>query len=237
MIQLGRRVILHRLVAVSTTVFLVLTPTAPAWAWGRQCHRILAKFAQTRLKPPALAKIRDLLEEGEDIAAASNWPDEHSTPRDAPWHYVNIPLESSGYDPMFCDPSRGCVVAKIKEFVKVLKDPNADRLDKRRALRFVIHLVGDIHQPLHSADNKDRGGTQLQVRYFDEGTNLHAVWDFQILMFDPQSHPDGRGETVDENAWVTRLVKFTSAARRDKWSENKAVEDWANESLRLAKQA
>ena len=86
-------------------------------------------------------------------------------------------------------------------------------------------------------DNKDRGGTMLQVRYFDEGTNLHAIWDFQILMFDPQSHPDGHGKTVDESAWVTRLVKFTTPARRVKWSENKGVEEWVNESLRLAKQA
>ena len=150
MVYPGRSGFLHHLVVASTAIFLVFTPTAPAWAWGRQCHRIVAKFAQTRLNHAAMAKIRDLLEEGEDIASASNWPDEHSTPHDAPWHYVNIPLDRPGYDPMFCDPSRGCVVAKIKEFVKVLKDPNADRLDKRRALRYVIHLVGDIHQPFHA---------------------------------------------------------------------------------------
>jgi hypothetical protein len=222
---------MRHVVLVWTAFFLVLAQAAPAWAWGRHGHRVVAKFAQTRLKPAALAKIQELLEPNEDIADASNWPDEHSTPQDAPWHYVNVPLESTRYDAMFCDPAKGCIVEKIKEFVNVLKDPRAKNPDKRRALRFVIHFVGDIHQPLHVAGNNDRGGTQLQVRYSGHGTNLHAMWDYEIL----QSGKDGN--EFDERACVTRLSKFTAPAELDKWAERRNVEDWATESLELAKQA
>ncbi|MGO9919737.1 MAG: S1/P1 nuclease [Isosphaeraceae bacterium] len=220
-----------------TIVCLLLAPNAPAWAWGRHGHRIVAKLAATRLKPAVLAKMRDMLDKDEDLASASNWADEHRTPQDTPWHYVNVPLESQSYDAKFCDPSKGCVVEKLKEFMNVLKDPNANHLAKRQALRFVIHLVADIHQPFHVASNNDRGGNLLQVRYFGEGTNLHAVWDFQILEFDARSDTDQRGPTVDEDAWVTRLAKLTTPARLDKWSENKRVENWADESLQLAKEA
>ena len=237
MFQRARTQSLRRFVLTSTALVLVLVQAAPVRGWGRQGHRIVARFAQTRLQPAALAKVRELLEKDEDIADASTWADEYSTRHNAPWHYVNVPLDAPRYDARFCDPDQSCVVVKIKEFVNVLKDPTANDLDKRRALRFVIHLVADLHQPFHVADNRDRGGNLLQVRYFDQGTNMHAVWDYQILRFDPQNAESGRGRKVDERMWVNRLTGFTTPARLAQWSENKAIEDWANESLQLAKRA
>jgi hypothetical protein len=226
------------LLASGLAALFLLGQTSPAWAWGRNGHRIVAKFAQTRLNSAARAAILDILEDGEDIADASTWPDEHKSPHDAPWHYVNVPIDQNAYDDQFCDSQKGCVVEKIKEFRKVLKDPSAGDMDKRRALRFLVHLVGDIHQPLHVGDHNDRGANQVHVRYFQRGTNLHNVWDDQILFFDPSKDQDDLGDpTVDEGAWVTRLVKFTDDTKAAAWSGTTKPEDWATESLRFAKKA
>ena len=120
--------------SIKTTIvaLLVLGHTIPAWGWGHNGHRIIAKFAGTRLSTKARVAIHDLLEDGEDIADASTWPDEHKTPTDAPWHFVNVPLDQAAYKDEFCDASKGCVVKKIDEFRQVLKDPRADQLDKRK---------------------------------------------------------------------------------------------------------
>ena len=121
---------------------------------------------------------------------------------------MNLPLESERYDARFCDSVKGCVVVKIKDFVNILKNPNANGLDKRQSLRFVIHLVADIHQPFHVADNGDRGGTRLQIRYLGLGTNLHAAWDFGILQSDARK----AGGELDEDLWVTRLSSLPHLA-------------------------
>ncbi len=221
----------------ATVVFLILAQTIPAWGWGHDGHRIIAKFAGTRLSTKARVAIHDLLEDGEDIADASTYPDEHKTPTDAPWHFVNVPIDKDAYTDEFCDDQKGCVVKKIEEFRQVLKDPMASDLNKRTALRFVIHLVGDVHQPLHVADNNDRGGNNVHVTQFRRGTNLHAVWDEGLLMHDPDNDRDDLGRKVDEGAWVTRLDKFTTDALAKQWLAVTKPSDWATESLVQAKVA
>jgi hypothetical protein len=214
---------------------------APAEAWGTHGHRIVAKLAMTRLTPQAKAAIRALLEEGEDLTDASTYPDEHKREirGSAPWHYVNVPIDQDRYDPRFCDPRKGCVVDKIKQFRAVLQDPNADEQQKRMALRFVAHLIGDLHQPLHvGAFDGDQGGNLLQVSYFRRASNLHKIWDIEIIAHAPISNPAGlrRGDFVDEEAWVRALSRL-AAANADQWRQAKTEEEWASESLLLAKQA
>ena len=216
---------------------LILGQPDPVWAWGHNGHRIVAKFASTRLNSKARAAILDLLEDGEDIADASTWPDEHKTRSDAPWHFVNVPLTENAFKDEFCDSDKGCVVGKIEDFRKILVDPNAEEMDKRRALRFVIHLVGDIHQPLHVADNNDRGGNSLHVQFFRKATNLHAVWDEGLLMHDPANDREDFGQKVDEGAWVTRLHKFTTPEKERTWLTVTKPAEWATESLQKAKVA
>jgi hypothetical protein len=237
MLHRPRRVYVSGSITATTVAFLVLAQTIPAWGWGHNGHRIVAKFAGTRLSTKARVALHDLLEDGEDIADASTWPDEHKTPSDAPWHFVNVPLEQDAYKDEFCDPTKSCVVKKIDEFRLVLKDPMADELDKRRALRFLIHLVGDIHQPLHVADNSDRGGNSLHVILFRRGTNLHAVWDEGLLMFNPDNDRDDLGRRIDEGSWVKRLDKFTTDEMAKKWLAVTKPSDWATESLVKAKVA
>ena len=162
---------------------LVLIPRGAALAWGRLGHRASAKLADSRLSPRACAIIRELLEPGESLADASTWADEHSReiPGSTAWHYVNVPIWASRYDARDCR-RQGCVISKIAEFRAILLDRKAPRTRRRTALRYLVHLVQDVHQPMHVADRNDRGGNTLQLRYGRyDNTNLHQVWDSGLL--------------------------------------------------------
>jgi hypothetical protein len=190
-------------------------------------HRAAAKMADLRLTPAARAAVRDLLEPGETLADASTWADEHrqELPDTAPWHYVNVPITVAHYDARFC-PAQGCVVSKITDFRAVLGDPKATKDQKRQALRFLVHFVEDLHQPVHVGDRMDRGGNDLQVQFFDEGSNLHRVWDFDVI----------EHECSDEDHWAAELTALASPARAAAWCRGTPA-DWADESLACAKRA
>ena len=159
----------------------VLKFATPAWAWGRLGHRVISRLAEKQLTPKAKAAIAELLEPGESLADASLWADENRgrLPKTAPWHYVDVPLDEPRYDAKFSGDvsTKGCVVDKINEFKLTLKDTSKSVEDRRFALRFLIHCIEDMHQPCHVGDNHDKGGNQTQVRFFDRGTNMHALWD------------------------------------------------------------
>jgi hypothetical protein len=145
---------------------LLFIPARAALAWGRLAHRASAKLADARLSPRTRAMIRDLLEPGESLADASTWADEHSREISGSmfWHFVNLPIWASHYDARDCRRG-GCVVSKIADFKATLLDRNAPVARRRTALRFLVHLVQDVHQPMHVADRNDRGGNAVQLRY------------------------------------------------------------------------
>jgi hypothetical protein len=202
----------------------------PAWAWGRLGHRVISRLAEQKLNPKAKLAIAALLEPGESLADASTWPDEHrrELPGTAPWHYVDVPLDEPRYHSLFSGdlPERGYVVDKIHDFKVILKDPGRSVEDRRFAFRFLIHCIEDLHMPLHVGDNNDKGGNQTQVRFFDQGTNMHRLWDSQII------------ERVSdkEDFWLTDLAALDTAGNRASWIGG-TVEDWATESLLAARQA
>jgi nuclease S1 len=210
------------------TVCSVLGLARPALAWGRTAHRASARLAESRLSPQARAIIRDLLESGESLADASTWADENSReiPGSAGWHFVNVPVSAEHYDPRDCRRS-GCVVSKIAEFRGVLMDRNAPRSRRRTALRFYIHLVQDLHQPMHVADRNDRGGNNLQLRYGRyDNTNLHQVWDSGLL------YQGFRNETE----LFHRLQDLAHQPDAGDWLKG-STEDWADESLEIGRRA
>lgn len=218
----------RRLAASTFAVALALTaPAGPALGWGRVGHRASARLAESLLTPAARAAVRDLLEPGESLADASLWPDEHrrERPETAPWHYVNTPITEPRYDPKFCAPE-GCVVSKIPDFLATLKDGSAPAEKRREALRFLVHCVQDMHQPVHVGDRHDRGGNDLQVRFFDEGSNLHRVWDSGLI--ERRDADEGRTHDRLKATFTPEFVRASSAG---------TVEDWANESLALARDA
>jgi hypothetical protein len=218
-----------RLAAILAAL-VVAAPIAasrPAFAWGRNAHRAATRLAESRLTPEARALVRELLEEGESLADASTWADEHGRdiPGSASWHYVNVPITAERYEAQHCRDA--CVVSRLAEFRGILADPTAPKARRRMALRYVVHLVEDLHQPLHVGDRRDRGGNAVQLTYFrDESTNLHQVWDSGIL----RNGYRGERELAD--------ALFTLARRPEAqdWLKGSA-EDWADESLAAAKQA
>lgn len=198
-----------------------------ARGWGRVGHRASARLAEGLLTPATKAAIRGLLDPGESLADASTWPDEHrrDLPESARWHYVNVPITEPRYDRKFCGQG-GCVVSKVADFRAVLGNPAASRDERRKALRFVVHLVQDLHQPVHVGDRKDRGGNDLQVQFFGKGSNLHRVWDSGLI---EHAYPD------EGRAFAKLSGEFTPDFRRDVPAG--PVESWADESLALARDA
>jgi hypothetical protein len=157
-----------------------------ALAWGQEGHRVVALIAERHLTPVAQAEVTRLLaiEGASGMAAVASWADDfRSTHREtAPWHFVDIPLAAAGYDRARDCPDNQCVVAKTNEFAAVLADRSARDRKRALALKFLIHLVADLHQPLHAADRHDRGGNEVQVLYRGYWTNLHHLWDVELVL-------------------------------------------------------
>jgi len=203
---------------------------AAAFAWGAEGHHIIARIAASELTPKAQAAVADLL--GGDAAAGmigvSTWADEirPSRPETAPWHYVDIESTSPGYDAARDCPDSACVVAQIERDAKIIGDPAISKPIRAEALRFLIHFVGDLHQPLHSADNHDRGGNSVRVVLQGRRTNLHAVWDTAVV--------EALGSSEGELA--SGLERQITPTDRTSWSRG-TVPDWANETFAVAKAA
>jgi nuclease S1 len=160
--------------ALALLAAFLLAPSA--WPWSRLGHRVTASFAEKRLALAAKAAVRDLLGPAVSLADISTWADEQKEiPRTASWHYMNVPITESRYDPKFCQRG-GCVVSNIEDFRRILQDTTSSKIEKQQALKFLIHLIADLHQPLHVGDTGSQGGNNIQVRFFDRGSNLHQ-WD------------------------------------------------------------
>jgi len=214
----------HR-IRVGLAIIFLLAPGI-VWPWGRTGHRVSGMMAESRLTPAALTAVRSLLEPGESLADASTWADEQrEVPESGRWHYVNVPVSEPRYDPRLCSPG-GCVVRKVEDFERVLSDPRASRAEKQQALRFLIHFIQDLHRPLHVGDTGSRGDNLVQVRFFDIGSNLHRVWDTQIIDW----------HSTDEGTWLGELNALATPQMAAAWSKG-SVEDWATESLAEARLA
>jgi hypothetical protein len=214
--------------AICVSILMVSAVPGPAFAWGPQAHRVIARVAEERLTPAARAAVRDLLHEGDTLADIANWADNEghdAVPGSAPWHYVNVPITASRYSARYCARG-GCVVDQIKHFRAVLADRSASKRDRARALLFLVHFVGDIHQPLHVGDNNDRGGNLTQIQFLGRGTNLHRVWDSDLI-----HHVGG-----NDGAWIRRVERAITPEAITEWS-SETVENWADESLRVAQRA
>jgi len=158
------------------------TLSTQAGAWGSQGHQVVAAMAWELLQPATRAEVNRLLalEPGETLESISTWADEHRNPATGPWHYVNFPRGNCQYDAQRDCPDGHCVVAAI-ERERAIWASNANDQARLKALKYLVHLVGDIHQPLHAGYRDDRGGNQFQLRAFMRGSNLHAVWDSGLL--------------------------------------------------------
>jgi len=199
------------------------SPARPVF-WYDLGHRIVADIAETRLTPQAARAVRHILG-GQRLSDASVWADNIKQYRhDAdPLHYVNIPLAASSYDAARDCPTGKCIIAAIAADQTVLANNAASILDRAEALRFLIHFMGDLHQPLHVADNHDRGGNQRVVWLEGDSTNLHRVWDGELLEHSGLTEPGYLGQ-------LERMMRTMDLPAL----EHGTVVDWAMEGHRTA---
>jgi hypothetical protein len=213
------------------TVLALLGLCTPAASFSGPAHRIIADLAEAGLSPAVRGEIRALLAEvpARSLAEVSTWADEVRAGDDprfdgtGPWHYINFPRDGDcAYVPERDCPGDACIVEALKRQAAILGDRAQDRRDRREALKWVVHLVGDIHQPLHAGFGDDRGGNLFQVNYIGRGTNLHAVWD--RLVFEVAG--------LDEHRYRDELAARPLPPGRLDWHPGAAAA-WAEESCRL----
>lgn len=155
--------------------------SADAARWGPSGHRIVARTAALQLSSRATREVRRLLQ-GSSLAAVSTWADDVRTERPAtgPRHYVNIPVWDGTWRPTLC-PRDECVIGTLVTQQKILADRSRPRAERAEALKWVVHLVGDLHMPLHVGDRGDRGGNDLRLEFGGRQTNLHSLWDSGMI--------------------------------------------------------
>lgn len=194
----------HLLKAVFT--LLLVLQCSPLHAWDATGHVIVAMLAEERLTPQARADVTTLLQ-GQSIADVSSWPDQVRNQQTAPWHYVNIEIEETQYEADRHCPDRQCVVGQIERFRGTLANPHTPFDKRQKALKYLVHFVGDLHQPLHAGQNHDRGGNDVKVEFLGQTVNpftkkpwnLHQVWDNGLL---DQYAADAKQAVVQLNDWL-----------------------------------
>lgn len=159
-----------------------LLTTVRAFGWGAQGHEVVALVAWQRLTPQTRQEVTRLLalEPGQTMESIATWADEHRSPATGVWHYVNFPRNSCEYEAERDCPGGRCVVAAIAHQATVLASHASDA-ERLKALKYLVHLVGDVHQPLHAGYQDDRGGNRFQLQAWMQARNLHAVWDSGLL--------------------------------------------------------
>ena len=183
-----------RTLAVGGLMFAIAAPQS--YAWGREGHRLTALVAEQYLTPETKAAVAKLLH-GQSLADIASWADEVRTslPATAPWHYADIPKDADKFDrardcpPNAVDPKspwHDCVTDRINYFEGRLADTDLPEDERAKALKFIVHFIGDVHQPLHAIGD-DRGGNGVPVAFFGNTQcggykcNLHGVWDVTLI--------------------------------------------------------
>ncbi|WP_428849191.1 S1/P1 nuclease [Xanthomonas arboricola] len=204
----GMKTFSPSLVVLAVALTAAIQPVT-AFAWGPQGHRLVARVAETELSPQARAQVAQLLagEPDPTLHGVASWADElreHDPDlgkRSGPWHYVNLAEHDCGYAPQRDCPDGNCVIAALDRQTAVLADPRQPLDARRQALKFVVHFVGDIHQPMHAGYAHDKGGNDFQLQVDGKGSNLHALWDSGML----------NDRHLSDNAYLQRLLALPAA--------------------------
>ena len=209
-------------------IVMTLAPSS-SWAWWDKGHKVVCQIAWQELNSAGRAVIEKALG-GEEysFAEACVWADDIESRKEYDWakphHHIYLPRDAATINlDRDCPVEPGCVVRAINRHIGILSDPRAKISEKAEALRFLGHFIGDLHQPLHVGYADDRGGIGIEVEFLGSRTNLHNVWDGQMLELTGES-------------WKNLSVRLhweITDAERSEWLGRRALE-WALESYRLA---
>lgn len=190
-------------------------------SWGFKGHRAVATIAQKHLNTNT-AYVTSAYLKGEQMEDVSTWADENRDPKTAPWHYINLPIGlSRDAFVKAVQESDNNVYTAILKTEATLKDANSSAEAKNEAMKYLIHLVGDAHQPMHVSRKEDKGGNTIQLRLGDKGTNLHSLWDSKLI--------DKEGLSQDD---IVKTYDTATPADIKKWQSDSPIE-WLWESYQI----
>lgn len=205
-----------------TLISLLAACSMPATmlGWGQKGHDVTAAIAERHLTPAARAMADSLLD-GRSLVYWANWLDNAShTPElsySRTWHYKNVDAGQT-YETA-PQHQAGDIVTALRRNIATLRNPRAGKEEKALALKMVVHLAGDMHQPMHMGHASDLGGNKTQVKFFDSHTNLHSVWDSRL----PES-----GHKWSYTEWTDQLDRVSEMDQALLTSGN--IDDWARDT-------
>lgn len=206
------------------TLPLLLLSVVSALAWSQKGHDVTAYIAEQHLTPATKAVVDSILN-GKSMVYWANWLDNASHTRPyaytKTWHYKNID-EGVRYEEAQANPA-GDAVTAIKSQLEQLSDNNISHEDAALAMKILVHVVGDMHQPMHMGHATDLGGNRIKVRFFGRETNLHSVWDSSI----PES-----AHKWSYSEWQDQIDRATEADEQSIIAGS--IDDWANETMNTA---
>jgi len=243
---------MHRAALSVLAILIALYSAIELSAWGAQGHRLVGLIAAERLTPIAKQNVAWLLD-GQTLADVSSWADTLTSDQvqTSYWHYLNIPPDAHGYErDRDCpkqpgveagsrsDRWRDCVVDRIAYWEERLGDQKLDRADRATALKFIVHFIGDLHQPFHAL-GVGRGGNDVKVRVFDQANcgndparpspcNLHSVWDSRLIA--------RRALRDEDGPYLAELRRMINTRGLGSLPVGTPAQ-WAEQSFRLAKEA
>jgi hypothetical protein len=208
----------------------------PAFAWGSMGHRLVADLAADELTDTARTEVARLLkgEEHPTLGGIASWADDVRAndpvlgKQSAPWHYVGIHSPTCAYEPPADCPDGNCVVGAIQAQAAILADRGRSDAERRQALKFLVHFVGDAHQPLHANNREDKGGNVVQLRIpapeGEKGSNLHSLWDSGLIQH----------AGLDEAAYLARLRELPLVVDLPAHPLPPQAGDWVEASCRIS---
>ncbi|NLO91486.1 MAG: hypothetical protein GX410_05785 [Elusimicrobia bacterium] len=240
--------------AAALLMLLVMLPsTARSWGWPQ--HQIIGSIAQSRLSAEAKQGIKDILGGDYNLADIAPCADQISRndtvcagikfkamPETRNWHYINLPVNekpTAASIKSHC-PGDNCAPMQVKKEVKTIADAGASKQEKLVALVFMLHLVGDIHQPLHCVDDNDGGGNALKLSFMGTTTSLHSMWDHMMFVYSNPvvNNSDPAKAYVSDKMDVAKVVKTIEKNLKDKdtatWTTGDVVVDAVVESQQVA---
>ncbi|MFI3247988.1 MAG: S1/P1 nuclease [Rikenellaceae bacterium] len=207
-----------------TILYLVALLPQSAWAWSKKGHDVICYIAENHLTDKALSKVTEILE-GKSMVYYSSWMDTASHTKEyehtAQWHYFNIDKSVAQTERV----EGGDALSAVAALVAQLGSGTLEGKEQSDALKMLIHIVGDMHQPMHMGRKEDYGGNTIPVVYFTESTNLHTLWDYHIV-------EGARSWSYSE--WQDQIDR--ASKREIKEITSGSYADWAAQTFEVAKE-
>ena len=211
-----------RLLSVALCGPLALATSVPVGAWGAPGHRTVGQVAENHLSEKA-ARAIDALLEGQSLARISTWPDfVRSDPAfgfAGVWHFISLDADED-FETARRNPE-GDIIVALERFEADLRDPDGAEFTPRQSLAFLVHFMGDLHQPLHVGRRDDRGGGSVRVTWFGDSRNLHSVWDSAIIDRERLSFTE-----------LAAFIDHPTLPQIEEW-QSTGILDWMEESRQL----